>query len=122
MLTYKAQLVGIQVIVREESYMSQASFLDEDDIPTYDPECETKPVFSGTREYHGLYRAKNGRHVQADVHGSYNILRKEFPDAFNAFSDSQARPGQEIGVQQLRLAAWLQKGGSIPVAPLESAV
>src|SRR5260221_7010558 len=35
MLTYKAALVGIQVEVREESYTSQASFLDLDPIPTY---------------------------------------------------------------------------------------
>jgi putative transposase len=37
MLAYKAKLVGIVVIVREESYTSQASFLDGDEFPTYDP-------------------------------------------------------------------------------------
>jgi len=37
MLEYKAQLVGIRVIVREESYTSRASFLDRDEILTYDP-------------------------------------------------------------------------------------
>lgn len=119
MLTYKAQLVGICVIVREESYTSQASFLDGDEIPTYDPNRQTKPVFSGTREYRGLYRAKNGRRIQADIHGSYNILRKAFP---NAFSDSQARSGQEMGAQQLRLAAWVGKVGRIPVPPSHLAV
>ncbi len=119
MLSYKAQLLGIRVLVREESYTSQASFLDRDEIPTYDPNCTHKPVFSGKREKRGLYRSADGRRIQADVNGSYNTLRKEFP---KAFSDSQARPGQEIGAQQLRLAAWLQNGGSIPVAPLESAV
>jgi IS605 OrfB family transposase len=35
MLTYKAQLVGIKVIVTEESYTSVASFLDLDAIPVY---------------------------------------------------------------------------------------
>jgi putative transposase len=119
MLTYKAQLVGIYVIVREESYTSQASFLDGDEIPTYDPNCQPKPIFSGTREYRGLYRAKNGRRIQADIHGSYNILRKAFP---NAFSDSQARSGQEIGAQQLRLAAWVGNVGRIPVPPSHLAV
>lgn len=94
MLTYKAQLVGIQVIVREESYTSQASFLDRDEIPTYDLDGKEKPVFSGKREERGLYRAKDGRRIHADINGSYNTLRREFP---NAFSDSQARPGQEIG-------------------------
>lgn len=119
MLTYKAQIVGIQVIVREESYTSAASFLDRDEIPTYNPNRGEKPVFSGKRERRGLYRAKDGRRINADVNGSYNILRKEFP---HAFSDSRVEHGQEIGAQQLRLAAWLQRGGSIPVAPLESAV
>ena len=62
-------------------------------------------MFSGQRVKRGLYRAGNGRRIHADVNGSYNTLRKEFPNAFHAFSDSQARPGQEIGAQQLRLAA-----------------
>jgi putative transposase len=38
MLQYKAQLVGITVIVREESYTSKASFLDLD-APT---RCATR--------------------------------------------------------------------------------
>jgi len=119
MLTYKAQRVGIQVIVREESYTSQASFLDRDEIPTYDPNCKEKPVFSGQRVERGLYRAKDGRRIQADVNGSYNTLRKEFP---NAFSDSQARPGQEIGARQLRLAAWMGSVGRIPIPSSHLAV
>ena len=93
MLTYKAQLVGIQVMVQEESYTSKASFLDRDPIPTYDPKRTEKPTFSGKREKRGLYRAKDGRRVQSDVNGSYNILRKAFP---KAFPESQTRPGQEI--------------------------
>jgi putative transposase len=119
MLSYKAQLVGIQVIVREESYTSQASFLDRDEMPTYDPNCTEKPAFSGKREKRGMYRSADGRRIQADVNGSYNTLRKEFP---NAFSNSQARPGQEIGAQQLRLAAWMGSGGRIPVPPSHLAV
>jgi len=82
MLRYKAQLVGIRVLVREESYTSKASFLDLDDIPTYDPERPEKPRFGGKRETRGLYRAADGRRIHADVNGSYNTLRKEFPNAF----------------------------------------
>ncbi len=122
MLEYKATLVGMRVIVREESYTSKASFLDRDALPTYDPNRTEKPVFSGKREERGLYRAKDGRRIHADINGSYNTLRKEFPDAFNAFSDSQARPGQEIGAQQLRLAAWKVKVGRIPVPSCQLAV
>ena len=93
LLTYKARLLGIQVTVHEESYTSKASFLDRDPLPTYNPKQTEKPHFSGKREKRGLYRASNGRRIHADINGSYNILRKSVP---NAFSDSQARPGQEI--------------------------
>ncbi|MCL2932524.1 MAG: transposase [Trichodesmium sp. MAG_R03] len=34
-LKYKAKLVGIKVIINEESYTSIASFLDLDDKPVY---------------------------------------------------------------------------------------
>jgi putative transposase len=82
MLSYKAKLVGIGVVLQEESYTSKASFLDRDTIPTYDPKQAEKPCFSGKRETRGLYRASNGRRIHADVHGSYNILRKAFPHSF----------------------------------------
>lgn len=80
MLTYKATLVGIRVIVREESYTSKASFLDLDDIPTYG-KVEQEPVFSGRRVKRGMYRASGKRYIHADVNGAYNILRKVVPDA-----------------------------------------
>jgi len=81
MLTYKARLVGIQVLITEESYTSKASFLDADPLPVYDP-AHPSPAFSGKRVKRGLYRAANGRPINADVNGSYNILRKALPDAF----------------------------------------
>jgi putative transposase len=76
LLEYKAKLAGIRFVLQEESYTSKASFLDGDPIPTYDPKQEDKHVFSGKREKRGLYRAKDGRTLNADVNGSYNILRK----------------------------------------------
>jgi putative transposase len=81
LLHYKAELAGIQVIEQEESYTSKASFLDLDEIPTYDPKRTEKPRFSGNREYRGLYRARNGRRINADVNGSFNIGRKAFPNS-----------------------------------------
>lgn len=73
-LQYKCQLRGITVIVQEESYTSKASFLDGDSIPVYG---ETdNPKFSGSRIKRGLYRSGNGQLINADVNGSYNILRK----------------------------------------------
>lgn len=84
MLTYKAQLVGIQVIVTEESYTSKASFLDLDPLPMYDPARSEVPQFSGRRIKRGLYRASGERYLNADVNGAYNIIRKGKPDAFDA--------------------------------------
>jgi putative transposase len=80
MLTYKAELVGIQVRITEESYTSQASFLDADPLPVYG--SADVPAFSGRRVKRGLYRASDGRHINADANGSYNISRKVAPDAF----------------------------------------
>ena len=73
-LQYKCKLRGVTVITQEESYTSKASFLDNDDIPVYG-ETEN-PKFSGRRIKRGLYHAGNGRLINADVNGSYNILRK----------------------------------------------
>ncbi len=83
MLTYKSHLVGIKVIIQEESYTSKASFLDLDKIPAYGKEGKNKPVFSGRRISRGMYQAKSGRTFNADVNGSYNILRKALPNAFS---------------------------------------
>jgi len=81
MLTYKAKLVGIQVIITEESYTSKASFLDADPLPVYEATLST-PAFSGKRVKRGLYRAADGTPINADVNGSYNIIRKVAPEAF----------------------------------------
>jgi len=85
-LTYKAELVGITVLLTEESYTSRASFLDRDVLPTYDPtqgpEQEDKPRFSGRRDGR-WYRVKGRAPIHSDVNGSYNIGRKVFPTAFD---------------------------------------
>ncbi len=95
MLTYKAELVGIEVVLTEESYTSKASFLDGDLLPIYgatdgatNPASNgahaahvLTPVFSGKQVQRGWYRTASGRQINADVNGSYNILRKVFPDA-----------------------------------------
>ncbi len=75
MLTYKAQLVGIQVILTEESYTSKCSFLDREPIGKHER-------YTGKRVKRGLFRASDGRTINADVNGSYNIVRKVIPNAF----------------------------------------
>jgi putative transposase len=98
MLTYKAELVGIQVIVTEESYTSKASFLDADPLPVYNAARSDQPRFSGRRVKRGLYRAADGRSINADVNGAYNIIRKVAPEAF-------AQGSRGCVVHPVRLAA-----------------
>ncbi len=84
MLIYKAELKGIKVILTEESYTSRASFLTLDSIPTYGSESATKIKFSGYRETRGMYKIKGQKtRINADVNGSYNIMRKVIPTVFD---------------------------------------
>jgi IS605 OrfB family transposase len=98
MLRYNAELVGIQVIVTEESYTSKASFLDADPLPVYDSQRQGAPIFSAKRVKRGLYRAASGRRIQADVNGVYNIIRKAVPDSFGQGIEA-------VVVRPMRLAA-----------------
>jgi len=82
MLTYKAELVGIKVVLTEESYTSKASLLDLDPLPVRKHGDKIKHTFSGKRVKRGLYRASDGRHINADINGAGNIIRKVAPEAF----------------------------------------
>jgi putative transposase len=82
LLTYKARLAGIKVIVTEESYTSKASALDGDKLPVYKAKSDIKPVFSGKRVQRGLYKTNTGRIINADTNGSMNIARKVIPNVF----------------------------------------
>jgi putative transposase len=105
MLTYKAQLVGITVLITEESYTSKASFLDRDPFPVRNPDDDSKHAFSGKRIKRGLYRASNNRYINADLNGAYNIIRKVAPDAF----------GSE-GVEDGRIAPYVVHPARITLA------
>lgn len=74
-IKYKAREHGIKVMVTEESYTSKASFLDDDEIPTYG-ENDGEKQFSGKRIKRGLYRSGDGLLINADVNGAANILKK----------------------------------------------
>jgi putative transposase len=101
LLTYKAEAVGIRVIVTEESYTSKASFVDRDVLPTYDPsqgaDQEEKPHFSGYRDGR-WYRVKGRAPIHADVNGSYNIGRKVFPTAFGRGIEATAVRPRRLAV------------------------
>lgn len=72
---YKAVEFGIQVIITEESYTSGTSFLDN--------ELPIKMNYNKSRRKHrGLFISNNGTKINADVNGSYQIIKKVFPKAF----------------------------------------
>ncbi|MEG4862196.1 MULTISPECIES: RNA-guided endonuclease InsQ/TnpB family protein [unclassified Microcoleus] len=83
MLEYKAKLVGIKVIVQEESYTSKSSFMNLDPIPVYGHIGADGVVFSGKRIKRGLYKTSVGKLINSDINASYNILRKAIPNAFS---------------------------------------
>jgi putative transposase len=82
MLIYKAEAVRIHVLLTEESYTSKASFLDRDTLPKWKKGKKEEATFSGKRIKRGLYRAKDGTLINADINGASNILRKVVPNAF----------------------------------------
>ena len=69
------QQYGIRYVEQEESYPSQASFLDSDPMPIWNGSHQTV-AFSGKRVKRGLYRTADGHPVNADTNGAANILRK----------------------------------------------
>ncbi|WP_445249853.1 RNA-guided endonuclease InsQ/TnpB family protein [Microcoleus sp. OTE_8_concoct_300] len=75
MLTYKAQSVGINVVVVTEEYTSKCSFRDNE--PLYKQDS-----YQSRGIKRGLFRNRNGTLINADVNGSLNIVRKAFPNAF----------------------------------------
>ena len=85
MLTYKAKLVGIQVMVTEESYTSKCSFLDNEPIGKHEH-------YEGKRIKRGLFRSQFGKLIHADVNGSYNIIRKVAPKSFEGVEDVAVHP------------------------------
>ena len=90
----------IGFIVKEESYTSKASLLDLDDIPDYMENDKTKYEFSGKRICRGLYESEKGT-LNADINGSCNIIRKEYPTAFNSIDLKYLMNPQVIKVSQM---------------------
>ena len=75
-IKYKAEDLGIKYIEQEESYTSKASFLDNDNIPTFNEDKNQKYTFSGKRISRNLYKTKNNQIIYADLNGALNIMKK----------------------------------------------
>ena len=73
---YKAEEIGINIIITEESYTSGTSFLDN--------ELPIKENYNKNRRIHrGLFISNNNVRINADVNGAYQIMKKVFPKAFS---------------------------------------
>ena len=75
-IKYKAEDFGIKCIEQEESYTSKASFLDNDNIPTFNEGENQKHTFSGKRISRNLYQTKDNKIIDADLNGALNIMKK----------------------------------------------
>ena len=85
MIMYKANLLGIVVVPVNESYSSQTSFLDgEEVIPANGDKARARRgIRPAKRRFkRGLYRSNDGTILNADINAAYQILRKVVPNAF----------------------------------------
>lgn len=74
-LKYKCENVGINYIETEESYTSGTSFLDKES-----PEKEN--YNKKRRKPRGIFTSNTGIKINSDLNGSYQIIKKVFPNAF----------------------------------------
>lgn len=72
---YKAEENGIRVIMVKEEYTSKCSSLDKEEIRKHE-------TYIGNRVKRGLFKTSNRLEINADVNGSFNILRKVIGDDF----------------------------------------
>jgi len=89
-IQYKAELVGIQLVKKNEDHTSKCSFLDNESIEHHDTYVGTRGVYRSKKNggdgkvSHGLFKTATGKIFNSDVNGAYNILRKAFPKAISA--------------------------------------
>lgn len=77
-IIYKAENVGINVILTEESYTSGTSFLDG--------ELPCKENYNKCRRIkRGLFKSNSGQLINSDINGSLQIMKKVFSNAFYGY-------------------------------------
>ena len=74
-LKYKCENQGINFMQTEESYTSGTSYLDHE-LPIKENYDKTR------RKKRGLFVSNDGIKINADLNGSYQIIKKVFPNAF----------------------------------------
>lgn len=92
-IIYKANDLGINVIVTEESYTSGTSFLDN--------ELPIKENYNKSRRIkRGLFKSNNGKLINADVNGAFQIMKKVIP---NIFANVNIDGIKVVGLQPIRV-------------------
>lgn len=74
MLRYKSERQGLRFVEVNESHTSKCSSFDLEPICHHD-------TYVGRRVRRGLFRTRDGILINADINGSYNIMRKVKGDA-----------------------------------------
>ena len=74
-LQYKCDLVGIKIVLTEESYTSKCDSLSLENIGKQDN-------YSGKRIKRGLFQSSVNKLLNADINGSLNIMRKVVDDSY----------------------------------------
>jgi transposase len=74
-ITYKAEEVGIHVVLTEESYTSKVDHLANETL-------EHHETYLGKRIKRGLFRSSYPSLLNADVNGAIGILRKVIGNDF----------------------------------------
>lgn len=77
---YKAEQIGIKVIIHEESYTSKCDALALEDL-------KHKEQYFGKRVKRGLFKSRTSEIINADINGSLNILRKVIGNDFISLLD-----------------------------------
>lgn len=74
-IVYKAKLLGINVIIHEESYTSKIDHL------AFEP-LKKQGSYLGKRKKRGLFQSSIGKLINSDINGAIGIARKVIGDSF----------------------------------------
>lgn len=75
-IVYKAESVGLNVIITEESYTSGTSFIDNEE--------PIKKFYNKSRRvFRGLFISNSGIKINSDLNGVYQIIKKVVPKVFD---------------------------------------
>lgn len=81
-IKYKAEEIGIKIIIHEESYTSKCDALSLEDL-----KHKEKGQYFGKRIKRGMFKSRTGEILNADINGSLNILRKVIGNDFVSLLD-----------------------------------